>query len=408
MAITMKKLFYKLFLLLILIQISVFAQKPYVILISFDGFRWDYLNRGITPNLENIRNNGVSAISLRPAFPSKTFPNHISLITGMYPENHGIISNSFINPFNNKRYRMGDTNAVRDGRWYLGEAFWETAERNGIKTASYFWPGSEVRIPYKHPSYYEFYDHNRSYQKKIKGVIDWLKLPLSERPHFITLYFHETDTYAHDYGTNSTEINNAIKHLDNVTGYLLNELKNINMSDSINIIIVSDHGMTDISKEKSINIEKLLENYNCRFEDDGPVMMIEPPKQFLKEVYDILKKNENHYKVYLKDELPEYYHYNKHPFIFSIIVVADLGWSLIRNSKSDWLNTTKANHGYDNNQLDMHGIFLAIGPKFKKNYRTGTLWNIDLYPLLCKIFNIQPRSNIDGKLERIEFILKEN
>lgn len=392
----------------LILQITIFAQKPYVLLLSFDGFRWDYLNRGITPNLEKIRQNGVSAISFRPSFPSKTFPNHISIITGMYPENHGIINNYFIDPFSKLKYRMNDTASIRDGRWYLGEAFWETAERNGIKTASYFWPGSEINISYRRPSYFEYYDHNRPYQQKVKGVIDWLKLPFDKRPHFITLYFHETDTYAHDYGTDSPELNNAIKFLDEFTGYLFNQLSEIKMIDSVNVIIVSDHGMTDISKEKSINIEKMLEQFNCKYEDDGPIMFIEPLANNREEVYQFLKKNENHYKVYLKEEMPEYFHFSKNPFIYSIILVADLGWSLITNKNSNWLNHTKGNHGYDNNQIEMHGIFLAIGPNFKNHYQTGTLWNIDLYPLLCKIFNISPRSNIDGKLERIEFILKEN
>ncbi len=391
-----------------LINLLIFAQKPYVLLVSYDGFRWDYLNRGLTPNLDKIRQNGVSALSLKPAFPSKTFPNHLSIITGMYPDNHGIIGNFFEDPFKGLKYKLNDSISVRDGRWYLGEAFWETAERNGIKTASYFWPGSEINILYRHPSYFIKYDHNRSYREKINGIINWLKLPPNVRPHFITLYFHETDTYGHLYGPNSTEVNNSIKYLDSIASFLLSELSKINMLDSINIIFVSDHGMTEISKEKSINIIKLIEKYNCKVQEDGPLMFVEPPFQFKKEVYEILKKNEDNYKVYLKEEMPDFYHFKNHPFISSIIIIADLGWSLISNNISTWLNYNKGNHGYDNNQLDMHGIFIAVGPAFKKNYKTGTLWNIDIYPLLCKIFNISPRSNIDGKLERIQFILKEN
>lgn len=395
------------FILIFLINIIISAQKPYVLLVSFDGFRWDYLERGLTPNLEKIRQNGVAALSLKPSFPSKTFPNHLSIVTGMYPENHGIIGNFFTDPYKNLKYKLNDTSAVKEARWYLGEAFWETAERNGIITASYFWPGSEINLSYRHPTYFVNYDHNRSYKEKINGIIKWLTLPQEKRPHFLTLYFHETDTYGHDFGPNSPEVNNAIKHLDSVSGYLFDELSKINMLDSINILFVSDHGMTEISKEKSINIEKLIEKYNCKIQDDGPIMFIEPPSQLKNEVYLTLKKNEKNYKVYLKEEMPDYYHFKNHPFIFSIIVVADLGWSLITNSKSEWINYAKGNHGYDNNQLDMHGIFIAIGPNFKKNYRTGTLWNIDIYPLLCKIFNIAPRSNIDGKLDRIEFILNE-
>jgi predicted AlkP superfamily pyrophosphatase or phosphodiesterase len=402
----MKKYIYLLILAVFTVSSLYASGKPYVLLVSYDGFRWDYLNRGITPALEIIRQNGVSALSLRPAFPSKTFPNHQSIITGMYIENHGIISNNFEDKFNGTSYGMKDTVSIRDCRWYLGEAFWETAERNGIKTASYFWPGSEMSLDYRRPTYFEKYDHWRPYKKKVDGVMNWLQLPQEKRPHFITLYFHETDTYAHEYGTNSEQTKNAIMKLDTVTAYIFDQLKNINMIDSVDVIFVSDHGMTDISEDRAVNIENMIKDYKCEYNDNGPFMQIEPPADKKMEVYDILKKNENHYKVYLKENVPAYYHYNKNPYISSILIIADMGWSLITNKNSNWLKRSKGNHGYDNNQQDMQGIFLAIGPDFKSGYRTGTLWNIDIYPLLCKIFNIYPRSNIDGNIERIEFILK--
>ena len=379
---------------------------PYVLLISFDGFRWDYLDRGLSPNLEKVRTDGVSAISLRSAFPTKTFPNHQSIITGMYIENHGIISNNFVDRWDNEWYKMGDTASTRNSRWYLGEAFWETAERNNIVTASYFWPGSEQHLKYRHPTYFEYYDHNQTYMQKIEGVINWLKLPQEKRPHFITLYFHETDTYGHDYGPNSEKVNDAIKYLDEATGYLFEQLKEINLTDSIDVIFVSDHGMTEISKDRVINVANIVGSYKCRYNDDGPFMQVQPSKDQRIKVYNILKKNENHYKVYLKEEMPDYYHYSKDPFISSIIIIADLGWSLVSDKSTEWFQKAKGNHGYDNNQMDMQGIFLAVGPDFKIGYRTGTLWNIDIYPLLSKIFDIYPRSNIDGKLERIGFILK--
>lgn len=403
----MRRLF-SLFALVFCLSIIIQPQsKPYVILVSFDGFRWDYLNRGITPNLEKIRSEGVSAISLRSVFPSKTFPNHISIITGMYAENHGIISNSFMNYERSYWYRMSDTISVRDGRWYLGEAFWETAERQGIKTASYFWPGSELNLDYRHPSYREFYVHERPYDKRVQGVIDWLQLPFDERPHFITLYFDDTDTYGHKYGPESSEVNESIKRLDNIAGLVISKLADIGMKDSVNVIFVADHGMTDIAPEKVINIQNMIDGFGCRFMDDGPLMQVEPPVDYLTEVYQILKRNESHYKVYLKKDIPDYFHYNKNPLTFSILLVADIGWSLVTNTRSNWVSKSKGNHGYDNNHMDMQGILIANGPNFKVGYKTGTLWNIDIYPLLCKIFNIYPRSNIDGDLNRIEFILKE-
>ncbi len=403
---SMKKI---IFIWLIFISSSLIAQpKPYVLLVSFDGFRWDYANRKITVNLDSIKSKGVSALSLRPTFPSKTFPNHLAIITGMYNDHHGIIANHFVNPFTKEVYKLGDTVSVRDEKWYLGEAFWETAKRHGIKTASYFWPGSELRNSNRRPSYYMKYEHTKPYKERIDGVINWLKLPEKKRPHFITLYFHDTDSYGHAFGPNSPEINTSIKRLDSLVGYLNNKLTAINMLDSINVIFVSDHGMTEISLDKTINIENILSGYNYKIEGGQPFMLIEPSKNDFHEAYKTLKKNEEHYKTYLKKDLPEFYHYSENSFIPSIVLIADIGWSLVNNKILTAMKKhhSKGNHGYDNNYIDMHGIFIARGPNFKNGYKTGTLWNIDIYPLLCKIFGIEPRANIDGRLERIGFILK--
>lgn len=393
---------------LFLVPSWVFSQsKPYLILVSFDAFRWDYPGRGLTPTLDYIKANGVSALSLRPSFPSKTFPNHLSIITGMYPEHHGIIHNDFENPFSGEKYATSDTSAVRNGKWYLGEAFWETAERQGIRTASYFWPGSELSLPYRRPSYFETYEHKRPYSDRIEGVINWLKLPYKERPHFITLYMSETDDQGHRFGPDAPQTNRAIKQLDSLAGVLLKRIKDISMADSVNVIFLSDHGMTGISTDRMINIEEIAGPGNI-IQGNGPVMMVEPENGSIQKTYEKLKSAKAHFMVYTRKDMPEYFHFDDNPFIYSIIIVADPGWSLVDNkSKSAMLKyNSKGNHGYDNNYMDMHGIFYAIGPAFRNGYSTGTLWNIDIYPLLCRIFDIFPRQNIDGRLERIGFILK--
>lgn len=397
--------------LLFVILITVFLQaqsQPYVILISFDAFRWDYVDRGITPNFDYIREHGVSAKSLRPCFPTKTFPNHLSIITGMYPEHHGIISNDFWDYFNNTYYSRGDSSAVKDAKWYRGEAFWETAERQGIKTASYFWPGSEVSLPYRHPAYYFKYEHLKPYRDRVDGVIQWLKLPYNKRPHFITSYFDATDTYGHKYGPDSPGTNIAISRLDSILGYYFEKLKEINLFDSTDIIVVSDHGMTNISAEKTVNIESILSGLQYGQNSDGPFMMIEPEAGKVELVYNRLKENEEHYKVYKREDVPEYFYFSDNPLITRIVIIAENGWGLETNKSLEKMKrkNEKGNHGYDNYWMDMNGIFYALGPAFKNNYRVGTVNNIDIYPLLCKIFNILPNPLIDGKLERLEYILK--
>ncbi len=380
-------------------------NQPYIILISFDGFRWDYLDRGLTPNIDKIVNNGVKAISLRPVFPSKTFPNHISIVTGLYPENHGIIFNSFEDPFKNERYSLGNKAAKGNPRWYSGEFIWETAEKQGITTASYFWPGSELTLDYKRPTYFKYYKHDTPYNKRIKEVIDWLRLPHHQRPHFITLYFHETDSQGHDYGPNSKEVNEAISLLDKQIGELSRGLTDIGLKDSLDIIVVSDHGMTEVYPDRIINVENLLDGKKYKISGDGPVMMIDPLEEG---IFELLIEKSQNFKVFKRDEIPGYYHFSQHPFIYSLILVADPGYSLIDNygKKNGFYLQSKGNHGYDKDFLDMHGIFVAAGPSFKKGFKTGTLWNIDIYPLLCEILNIKPVQLIDGSLERISFVLK--
>ena len=183
----------------LLFNSTFYCHQPYTILISFDGFRWDYAERGFTPNLNKLAEEGVSALSLRPCFPTKTYPNHYSIITGCYIEKHGIIANNFSDPLTGEKYSLSDRASVQNDKWYKAKAFWELAEENGIKSASYFFPGSELDNPKRRPSYFHHYDHNLPYQARIDGVIDWLKLPINERPKFITLYLHETDSFGHKY-----------------------------------------------------------------------------------------------------------------------------------------------------------------------------------------------------------------
>lgn len=396
--------------LILVLFYSTFAQvKNYTILISLDGFRWDYPERGFSPNLEYIKNNGVHALSLKPCFPSKTFPNHYSIITGMYPENHGIISNNFTNPATHQKYSLYDSIAVRDPKWYKGEAIWETAKRQGVITASYFWPGSELTEDYRRPDYFEKFVYTRPYHERVEGVLNWLQLPFDKRPHFITLYFDATDTSGHNYGPNSIQINQSIALEDSMLGLLINGLKKINLLDSTNIIVISDHGMAQLSSERVINIDKLLTGFKFKTADKGTMMFIYPDEKDKQSVYKKLKDSEKNYRVFWRDEIPAYLHFNKNHLIAEVVIIADNGYSLF-DGKDVEKYTSKfpqGNHGYDPEFIDMHGIFFAMGPDFKVNYTCGTIENIHIYPLLAKILKIFPNNNIDGKPERIEYLLKD-
>ncbi|MBK7230284.1 MAG: alkaline phosphatase family protein [Ignavibacteriales bacterium] len=394
---------------LILSPHTLIQSQNYTILISFDAFRWDYPNRGITPNLDYISQNGVHAISLQPCFPSKTFPNHYSIITGMYPENHGIIANGFTNPATNQTYTLYDTIPRNDPKWYKGEAIWETAKKQGVITASYFWPGAEVWLDYRRPDYSEKYVHKRPYDQRISDVLKWMELPYDQRPKFINVYFDSTDATGHDYGPNSEEVNQSIMVEDSLIGKIFTGLKKLNLLDSTNVIIVSDHGMTELNPDRVININEILKGFNFNTQDKGTMMFIYPDENQKEKVYNKLKASEKNYKVYCKKDLPEHLHYKSNHFVADIVVLADLGYSIFdgKDVEKYSKNFPLGNHGYDPYNLDMHGIFYAIGPDFKSGYTCGTIDNIDIYPLLAKILRIFPNNNIDGKLERIEFLLKD-
>lgn len=378
--------------------------SPYLILISFDGFRWDYGDRGLTPNLQKLADTGVRALTLKPVYPSKTFPNHYSIVTGMYAENHGLIANNFDDPFKNTRYSNRDTTAVRDGKWYLGEAFWETAERQGVRCASYFWPGSELDLDYRRPTYYQQYVHDRVYAERVMGVLAWLALPEKQRPRFITLYFDAVDTQGHRYGPDAPETNQAIALVDSMLGLLMAGVERLGLAEQMNYIVVSDHGMTPVDNEHLINVAPLLGEIECDFEDRGPIMFVTPKSHSVQETAERLRRHAKHFRVLTRDTMPDFLHFSASPLIPPIVLMPELGWQLISDVQQPM--TYKGNHGYENHLLDMHGIFYAAGPAFRRGYRTGTLNVVDIYPMLCRIFDVMPRQNIDGELQRIGYVLQ--
>ena len=370
----------KLFLILFLLTQFIFAQSlPYTILISFDGFRWDYSNRGLTPNLDFIKENGVHALSLQPCFPTKTFPNHYSIVTGLYPENNGMIANSFTNPYTQEKFSLYDSTAKYNAKWYAGEAIWETAKRQGVITADYFWPGADIDVDYRRPDYVEKFVYTRPYDERINGALKWLELSYAKRPHLITLYFDATDTSGHNYGPNSKEVNQSIAMEDSLIGKLVAGLKKMNFLDSTNIIIVSDHGMTELNPERVINIDELLNGFDFKSSDKGPMMFIYPNENEKNAVYQKLKNSEKNYNVYWRQDIPEHLHFKNNPNIAEIIMIADLGYTFFDHKDVEKYSKKfpLGNHGYDPTNLDMHGIFYAIGPDFKSAYTCGTINNID-------------------------------
>ena len=383
------------------LQFLLGQNNDYLILISWDGCRWDYLNRGITPNVQKLIDGGVRAESLQPSFPSKTFPNHYTLVTGLYPQNHGIIFNRFTDVRTGDSYRVKKDGSIHEDKWYKGESLWFCAQKQGIKSGVVFWPGSETHN--KHPDYFLAYDHNMPHEKRIDQMMEWIDLPEGQRPHLLLIYFPDTDDAGHKFGPDSKEVNQALKKLDTTLGELICRLKKADIFERTNIVLVSDHGMTPIYKENGIDISNMLSGFDFIANGYDPNLTFFPDEAQTDKMYEILKKNEKGYYVYRKEEIPHELKISKSPYIGEITVMANPGYYFKINSTEP----AKGAHGFDNKTKDMHGVFVAYGPAFKSGFQSGTIQNIDVYPLLCKALDLTPSPAIDGQISRVEHLLRK-
>jgi len=380
--------------------------KKTLILVSMDGFRYDYFDKARTPGLDELIKTGVKAKSLIPAFPSKTFPNHLSIITGMYPEHHGIISNRIFNAATGEWYKLGNSKAVTDGKWYKGEPFWVTAEKQHIKTATFFWPGSEAKINGFRPTYWKHYDESIPYPDRVAQAMSWLDMPAEKRPQFISLYFDEPDHSGHRYGPDSPEVVKAIEKVDSNIVLLEKELAIRHLTDKVDIIIVSDHGMTPLSRDSVIFLDDYVNMNDIKVVDWSPVVAIRPKQGKEDAVFNVLKNAHPKLAIYKKADIPARLHYSDNPLIQPIIGITSLGWTVTTRKyfNSHRHKATGGTHGYDPAYPDMHAIFIASGPSFKKGLVVKPFENIQIYELMCRVLNIKPSPN-DGDIKKTKFFL---
>ena len=359
------------------------AGTPYVLLISIDGYRYDYTDLYDAPNLERFADEGVRAESLIPSYPSDTFPNHYSIVTGMYPGTHGIVANSFFDSERDGRYQLGNAEAVRDGSWYGGTPIWVAAEQQGMVTASYFWVGSEADILGIRPTYYHTYDGAVSHADRIDRVLEWLSYPLEYRPHFITLYFSAIDSEAHDSGTTSTELQDAIRRLDSQMGFLFDRIEDLEFD--LNVFVVSDHGMVDLDPERVVYLDDLVSLEGVRVQNLGAhsFLYVDGARR-QSELYADLKRQEDHYRVHRRTDTPVSWHSN-HYRIGDLIVEAEPPYSISLRTRSAELSGGA--HGYDPYRYrEMHGIFYARGPDLVERIVVPGFENVHVYPLILHYF----------------------
>jgi len=375
------------------------SNEPYVIMLSMDGFRWDYASRVPTPNLDQLAKNGVIAEYVIPAFPSNTFPNHYSMATGLYPDNHGIVNNNFYCPELDMVFRIGDREMVENSAFYGGEPIWVTAEKQGITTASFFWVGSEAPVKGIQPTYWKRYDHSFPFINRIDTVIKWLNLPEKERPRLIMFYFDEPDGTGHNPGPNTPEVDNMVMRIDSLVGVLVKRLNELPIAPQINLIVTSDHGMTEVSAERYVDLgTHVRREWVERRHGSNPLFSIQPAEGKEDSVYNSLKSVEN-IQVWRAGEVPARLNYGNNPRVLDLIVLADSNWSVGWGSPNERFFPGGA-HGWDNAKRDMHTVFYATGPAFKQGHVHSPFEVVDLYPLIAKILGLNP-AKVDGKLERV-------
>ncbi len=377
-------------------------EDVYVVMLSLDAFRWDFTDKFPTPNFDRLAESGVKAEGLVPCFPSKTFPNHYSMVTGLHPDHHGIVQNSFYDRKMDRFYFLSNREAVEDGRFYGGEPIWVTAENQGIKSASYFWVGSEAPAGGRQPSIWKKYEHNFPFEARIDSVISWLQLPERNRPRLVTFYMHEPDSKAHYLGPDNPELGKTIVYLDSLVGDLMNKLDKLEIASNINLIVTSDHGMGPVSPERYIDLSDYLDTtwvdiiigYN-------PNYLVQAREGY----YDSINNSLDlipHVNAWPSNDVPERFVYGSNPRTMDFVFLADSAWSIGWKKKA---SKSLGGHGFDNANTDMHGIFYASGPAFKPNYQHSRFSNTNLYPLIAHLLELDP-AETDGDLNNVRSMLK--
>jgi len=380
-------------------------DKPYVIVVSFDGFRADYMDRVETPNFRRVAERGVRADGLIPVFPSKTYPNHYSIATGMYPEEHGIVDNNFYDPVFRETFRYRDSTISWDGRWYGGEPIWVTAERQGMVTGALHWVGVRAGAGGVRPSLPVDYGKRYSFANRVREALAWLNLPPERRPHLIMLYISPVDAAGHEHGPNSSEVAAAVQRVDRYLGQLLDGIEALPIADKVNLILVSDHGMAEVVPERAEFLEDFVSLRGVRMVNAGPYTNLWVGDSARADsIRDRLNAGLRHARAYRRYEIPERFRYRGNDRVGDILVLAEPGHQVVRRRSSQ--PRKGGAHGYDPASPEMHGLFLAMGPAFKEGARVPTFENVHIYPLLAEILGLKPNPKASGRLAKVRPLLR--
>lgn len=388
--------------------------KPTVILISIDGFRPDYLDKYPAPTLQMLAARGVRAKWMTPSFPALTFPNHYAIATGLYPNHNGIVANNIYAPEFNETFSMSKREEVGNGRWWLGEPIWVTAEKQGQRASAFFFPGSEAEIAGKRPTFWQVFDDDFPNLERVDKVLAWLELPRAERPTLITLYYSDVDHGGHDAGPDSDNVKEAIARVDQALHHLVEGLKARKLFQRVNLILVSDHGMARVDPRNVIVLDDYLDLSLARqIAWNGAMVQIFPQPGQEETIYATLKaKAPPPLAVYRKTEMPARFHYGTSSRIGDIVLQAAEGWSISSRERfkppqpaADGSIRYRGAHGFDNELESMRALFIAHGPAFKRRRVVEPFANVDVYNVMAKILKLKPAPN-DGNPATMKAVLR--
>lgn len=366
-------------------------RAPVTILVSIDGFRPDYRNRGVTPNLDALAAGGISA-AMRPSFPSITFPNHYTLVTGLRPDRNGIVGNRM-----EDARRPGEvfTMQTDDPFWWTeAEPIWVTAEKAGIRSATMFWPGSNVDWKGIRPDDWQQYAHAVDARQRVDAVIDWLRRPAATRPRFLTLYFDTVDSAGHKYGPADAHVTDAVRDVDTAIGRLRNGLAEL--GQPANLVIVADHGMAPISPARVVRIDRMLPATAFHAVTDGPYVGMDPVAGQEANVARVMLAPHDHLQCWRKGEIPARFAYGHNPRVPAIVCLAETGWlALTRDAPIDH-PVSGGTHGFDPAAPEMAALFIANGPAIAPRGALPTFDNVDVAPLLRDLLGLPADATLDG------------
>ena len=383
-----------------------------LILISLDGFRWDYcdLYPNESPTLRRLKREGVSARGLIPVFPSNTFPNHYSIVTGLHPSKHGIINNDFFDTERGMVFRYNLAATVGDPHWWGGEPIWVTAIKQGRKAAAAFWVGSEAAVGGVRPTFWQRYDYSITFDRRLEELVGWVKLPPAERPAVITFYLEEVNGEGHRFGPKSPQLIAAVKLVDQRVAALLARLRAEGVEP--NLVIVSDHGMIETSAERTVILDDFVDLASVQIDSQGSVLTLRPNDGDVAALVRTLEEKKiEHARVFRAENLPTHFKITPGPRVAPVWILPDEGWHVVTRAQFDKFRARypaagylSGDHGYDSELRSMHGIFIASGPAFRRGVEIPEVENIHVYNLLCAALQLKPAPN-DGDDRLVKAVL---